>query len=99
MPTGPPTRPRWPGLARSETATIPCDPPLARCGRAPYARTAPGSIGVARDDLAAVLGAQGPPGHQIDRILDEPHAAVAECHVHASTVITPRRVELALGAG
>src|SRR5579863_9143630 len=53
-------------------------------------RTGPGppvrarSVLVGRDDLAAGLGADGPPHGQADRLLDERDVAVAEADVDAA---------------
>ena len=51
----------------------------------PLARTWPrtthvreSSVGVAADDLARSDGPKSSPGHPVDRILDESHAAIAE---------------------
>src|SRR6185312_10640817 len=51
-------------------------------GTIPSLQTGTGSVLVGRDDLAALDGAQGPPGDGADRVLDELDAAVGEQGVH-----------------
>src|SRR5262249_49670897 len=45
------------------------------------------SIAVGRDDLAAGLGPQLPPGHHVDGILDEANASVGHHDVAAARVV------------
>src|SRR5262249_47050344 len=65
--------------------------PQYRCPAAPFqarwiaSKTA--SILIRADDLAVVPSAQGPPGLDRDRALDEMHAAVGEHHVGPAGVL------------
>src|SRR5262249_49807915 len=49
--------------------------------------TGPASQAVAADDLAHVPRRDGAPGIAVDALLDEPHRAVEERHVHAARVV------------
>src|SRR5262245_3453591 len=57
------------------------------------------SVLVAGDHLAPVLGAERPPDSEVDRVLDEPDAAVGEQDVDAPRVAAPRGGESRLKAG
>src|SRR6185437_3456397 len=49
------------------------------------------SVTVSADRLAPLAGAQGPPGRQADRVLDELDRAVAEDDIDATRVVARRR--------
>jgi hypothetical protein len=49
------------------------------------------SEGIGRDHLSAGLGAEGPPGLLVDRVLDEPDRSVGEEDIHTTGMETPAR--------
>src|SRR5258708_6535369 len=99
-------RPRAAKVGILATPTLVISPNLLRLG-ARHAGRAPDrdgeSIAVGADDLAAVAGAEGPPGHPGDAVLDEPDAAVGHQDVRPARVvarhgIAERAVDPAAGA-
>src|SRR5437773_2101327 len=56
------------------------------------------SIAVGADDFAAGAGTQCHPGLKIDRVLDEPDAAIAQRHVHPSRMLAIGIAEIRPGA-
>src|ERR1700734_3188167 len=47
-----------------------------------------GSIRIRRNDLSASPGREGPPGDEIDRIFDKPHAPIAQQGEHSARMRT-----------
>src|SRR5262245_10615065 len=51
------------------------------------------SASIGTDDLAAAARREASPGHQVDRVLDEPNVAIAKESVHSARVIAASRLE------
>src|SRR4051812_11588556 len=64
---------------------------IPRDHRAGRSAIRPGLQSIRADHLAARAGAQGPPGLEVDAVLDELDGAVGEADVDASRVITRGR--------
>src|SRR5271166_5536359 len=71
--------------------------PLVRGAGSPLTQellspTVSGSVGIAANYFVALSGTHGPPGKEVDAVLDETNAAVGQSDIHAPVMPAPRGV-------